>query len=93
MANNVSTEVCGVAEMTLPKFPKKIPLSFPSDFTKKQGYEVLVDWVTEAEEYRKEMVEELQKLKVTTDLEHAHPSMEFWKGWNKAIDKVLKSLK
>lgn len=33
--------------------------------------------------------QELQRLKVMQDLEHTHPSIEFWKGWNKAIERLL----
>jgi hypothetical protein len=33
--------------------------------------------------------QKIQELVVATTLEHTHPSPEFWKGWNKAIERVL----
>lgn len=36
-----------------------------------------------------EAAKQIQEMAVTTTLEHNHPSPEFWKGWNKAIDRVL----
>jgi len=41
----------------------------------------------------KELKQKLQTLKVAIDLEHTHPHPEFWKGWNKAIEKVEELLK
>ena len=36
-----------------------------------------------------EATKQIQEMMVVADLEHTHPSPEFWKGWNKAIDTVL----
>jgi len=33
--------------------------------------------------------QKLHEMAVATSLGHTHPSPEFWKGWNKAIDTVL----
>jgi hypothetical protein len=46
--------------------------------------------------WRKDVLEELgvvaqqiREKQVSVTLEHTHPSVEFWKGWNKAIEEVL----
>jgi hypothetical protein len=36
-----------------------------------------------------EATKQIQEMMVVADLEHTHPSPEFWKGWNKAIDTAL----
>lgn len=36
-----------------------------------------------------EVTKQIQEMMVVADLEHTHPSPEFWKGWNKAIERVL----
>jgi hypothetical protein len=43
-------------------------------------------------EERDLLKQKLQEMAVATSLEHTHPSPEFWKGWNKAIDRVLSVL-
>ena len=39
--------------------------------------------------FLEEATKQIQELVAATTLEHTHPSPEFWKGWNKAIDTVL----
>jgi len=47
------------------------------------------DSQAELERERGLLKQKLHEMAVATSLEHTHPSPEFWKGWNKAIDTAL----
>jgi hypothetical protein len=39
-----------------------------------------------------EASKQIQKLQVAVTLEHTHPHPEFWRGWNRALERVLSVL-
>ena len=52
----------------------------------------LLEWQAKNDKEFSELKQKLHKienLRVAITLEHTHPHPAFWKGWNKAIERVL----
>ena len=74
---------------TIPKFDHKISFLENQIKSDNELIEISQRARHELERERGLLKQKLHEMAVATSLEHTHPSPEFWKGWNKAIDTVL----